>query len=134
MLPENMFISLLDTDLQERILNGKELDIDVKNAMETILQEGPTSLKNNLEDWKIEEVNGRKMIFYKGKNYIPKDQELQRDVVKMYHDHKMAGHPGELETCNLIQQHYWCPGLQMFVKNYVQGCGTCPQFKITNHC
>ena len=77
MLPENMFINLLDTDLQERILNGKELDIDVKNAMKMLLQEGPTNLKNDLEDWKIKEVDGRKMIFYKGKNYIPKDQELR---------------------------------------------------------
>ena len=75
MLPENMFINLLDANLQERTLNGKELDMDVKNAMETLLQEGP-SLKNNLEDWKIKEVDGKKTIFYKGKNYIPKDQEL----------------------------------------------------------
>ena len=102
MLPENMFNNLLDTDLQERISNGKELDIDMKNAMEMLLQEGPTSLKNDLEDWKIEEVDGRKTIFYKGKNYIPKDQELQQDVVKMYHDHEMAGHPGELGTYNSI--------------------------------
>ena len=76
MLPDNLFIKLLDTDLQERILDGKELDIDVKNAMETLLQEGPTSLKNDLEDWKIEEVDGKRTIFYKGKNYIPKNQEL----------------------------------------------------------
>ena len=75
MLPENMFINLLDTDLQERILNGKELDIDVKNTIETLLQ-GPTNLKSNLEDWKVEEVDGKRMIFYKGENYIPKDQEL----------------------------------------------------------
>ena len=130
MLPENMFINLLDADLQERILNGKKLDIDIKDAMEMLLQEGPTSMKNDLEDWKTEEVDGRKTIFYKGKNYIPKDQELQRDVVKMYHDHETAGHPGELETYNSIQQHYWWPGLRTFVKNYVQGCGTCQQFKI----
>ena len=76
MLPENMFINLLDTNLQERILNGKELDTDVKNAMEMLLQGELTNLKNDLEDWKIEEVDGRKTIFYKGKNYIPKDQEL----------------------------------------------------------
>ena len=38
MLPENMFVNLLDTNLQERILNRKELDMDVKNAMETLLQ------------------------------------------------------------------------------------------------
>ena len=76
MLPENMFINLLDTNLQQRILNRKELDLYVKNAMETLLQEGPTNLKNDLEDWKVKEVGGKKMIFYKGKNYIPKDQEL----------------------------------------------------------
>ena len=48
----------------------------------------------------------------------------------MYHDNETAGHPGELGTYNLIQQHYWWPGLRMFVKNYVQGCGMCQQFKI----
>jgi Integrase zinc binding domain/Chromo (CHRromatin Organisation MOdifier) domain len=48
----------------------------------------------------------------------------------MYHDHEMAGHPGELETYNRIRQNYWWPGLWTFVKNYVQGCGTCQQFKI----
>jgi Integrase zinc binding domain len=48
----------------------------------------------------------------------------------MYHNHKTAGHPGELETYNGIRQNYWWPGLRTFVKNYVQGCGTCQQFKI----
>jgi hypothetical protein len=43
--------------LQEQILNRKKLDLDVKNAMKTLMKEGPTSLKNNLEDWKIEEID-----------------------------------------------------------------------------
>jgi hypothetical protein len=118
-LPDNFFINLLDTELQERILNGKELDLDIKNAIETLMEEGPTSLKNNLQDWKIEEIDGWKTIFFKRKNYILKDLELQRDIVKMYHDHETAGHPGELETYNGIRQNYWWPGLQTFVKNYV---------------
>jgi hypothetical protein len=129
-LPDNLFINLLDTELQERILNRKELDLDVKNAIEMLMEEGPTNLKNDLQDWKIEEINGQKTIFFKGKNYIPKDLELRWDIVKMYHDHETAGHPGELETYNGIRQNYWWPGLQTFVKNYVQGCGTCQQFKI----
>jgi hypothetical protein len=49
-LPDNLFINLLDTELQERILNGKELDLDVKNAIKTLMKEGPTSLKSDLED------------------------------------------------------------------------------------
>jgi Integrase zinc binding domain len=95
-----------------------------------LIEEGPTSLKNDLQDWKIEEIDGRKTIFFKGKNYIPKDMELRQDIVKMYHDHEMAGHPGELETYNGIRQNYWWSGLRMFIKNYVQGCGICQQFKI----
>jgi hypothetical protein len=55
-LPDNLFINLLDTELQEQILNGKELDLDVKNAIKTLMEEGPTSLKNDLQDWKIEEI------------------------------------------------------------------------------
>jgi hypothetical protein len=97
-LPDDLFINLLDTELQERILNGKKLDLDVMNTIKTLMEEGPNNLKNNLQDWKIEEIDGRKTIFFKGKNYIPKYLELRRDIVKMYHDHKTAGHPGELET------------------------------------
>jgi hypothetical protein len=67
-LPDNLFINLLDTELQEQILNRKELDLDIKNAIETSMEEGPTSLKNDLQDWKIEEIDGRKTIFFKGKN------------------------------------------------------------------
>jgi hypothetical protein len=129
-LPDNLFINLLDTELQEQILNGKELDLDVKNAIETLIKEGPTSLKNDLQDWKIEEIDRWKTIFFKEKNYILKDLELRRDIVKMYHDHEIAGHPGELKPYNGIRQNYWWPGLRTFVKNYVQGCGICQQFKI----
>jgi hypothetical protein len=111
-------------------LNGKELDLDIKNAIETLMEEGPTSLKNDLQDWKIEEMDRQKMIFFKGKNYILKDLELRQDIVKMYHNHKTAGHPVELETYNGIRRNYWWPGLRTFIKNYVQGCGICQQFKI----
>jgi hypothetical protein len=64
-LPDNLFINLLDTELQERILNGKKLDLDIKNAIETLMEEGPTSLKNDLQDWKIEEIDRWKTIFFK---------------------------------------------------------------------
>jgi hypothetical protein len=56
-LPDNLFINLLDTELQERILNGKEFDLNIKNAIKTLMEEGPTSLKNDLQDWKIEEID-----------------------------------------------------------------------------
>ena len=78
----------------------------------------------------IEKFDGRDIVFFKGKNYIPRDDNLRRDIIKLFHDHKTAGHPRELETYNALQQHYWWPGLCTYVKNYVHGCGTCQQFKI----
>jgi hypothetical protein len=58
---------------------------------------------------------------------VPINAELRR---KRYHDHPTAEHPGELQTFNAVKEHYWWPGLQVFIKNYVQGCGICQQFKI----
>jgi transposase InsO family protein len=130
MLPENLFINLLDLDLQKRIANCDNLDKDATDALAFILQDNPMMLRNDLDDWRVEDVDGKKILFYRGRNYIPMDTELRRDITRMFHDHETAGHPGELETFNAIRQHYWWPGLRTFVKNYVRGCGPCQQFKI----
>ena len=99
-------------------------------ALKLLLEQGPTTMTVGLNDWTIETQNGRNILFYKGKNYIPKNTDLQRELVKLFHDHEIAGHPGEIGTYNAVRQHYWWPGLRRFVKNYVQGCGACQQFKI----
>jgi reverse transcriptase-like protein/integrase-like protein len=130
LLPEGLFIALIDVDLQERIANCNDLDKDATEALAFLLHQQPSTVKNDIADWTVEKVNDNNVLFYKGKNYIPHDPILRQDIVKMFHDHETAGHPGELETFNAVRQHYWWPGLQTFVKNYVQGCGICQQFKI----
>jgi Integrase zinc binding domain/Integrase core domain len=106
------------------------MDKDATDALITLLNEGPSALQNGLEDWTVEKFHNKNVLFFKGKNYIPRDDDLRRDITKLFHDHETAGHPGELETFNAIQHHYWWPGLQTFVKNYVKGCGACQKFKI----
>jgi RNase H-like domain found in reverse transcriptase/Reverse transcriptase (RNA-dependent DNA polymerase)/Integrase zinc binding domain/Integrase core domain len=130
LLPDDLFLNLLDVNLRDRITKNKDYDFDVTRAIELLQEEGPTNIQNDLEDWKIEEVDDQKTIFYKGKQYIPKDQELRRDILKLFHDHETAKHPGELEAYNSVKQHYWWPGLRVFDKNYVKGCSICQQFKI----
>jgi transposase InsO family protein len=83
-----------------------------------------------LKDWQLEKLDEGNVLFFKGKNYVPKDDELRKDILRMFHDHETAGHPGELETYNSVAENYWWPGLRSFVKNYVRGCGICQQFKI----
>ena len=130
LLPENMFINLIDMDLQNRIASATDYDHDIGNILKTLLEDGPTVLKNDLSDWTTEDFNGSNILFYKGKNYVPMNLKLRQDIVKLHHDHETAGHPGELETFNSMTKHFWWPGMRTFVKNYVKGCGVCQQFKI----
>ena len=94
---------------------------------------GSLPLRQDLEDWQLEKHGDKNILFYKDKNYIPDDLDLRQDIVKLFHDHEMAGHLGELETYNSVKQHYWWPGMCTFVKRYVQGCGICQQFKINRN-
>ena len=50
-LPEHLFVNLIDVDLQERIANANELDADMANVLQTLLGNGPTTLWNDLSDW-----------------------------------------------------------------------------------
>ena len=74
MLPDELFVSLID--LQERIAMADNLDGNAAEALKLLLESAPTAITTGLEDWTLEEVNGRNVLFYKGKNYIPQDTEL----------------------------------------------------------
>ena len=102
MLPDSLFINLIDIDLQQKIANCNTMDKDAMDALTTLLNHGSTAVKNNLDDWTVEQFNNKNVLFFKGKNYIPLDDQLRKDIVKMFHDHPMAGHPGKLEMFNSI--------------------------------
>ena len=100
MLPDNLFINLIDTDLQQRIADCDMMDKDAMDALTTLLKHRPTTIKNDLNDWTMEKFRDKNILFFKGKNYIPLDGNLQKDIAKMFHDLPTAGHPGKLETFN----------------------------------
>ena len=102
LLPDTLFLNILDTELQDQILNADKYDFDILKAMDVLKSEGMNGLQKDLENWTITEKDVKRMLFYQGRNYVPKDDNLRRDILKLYHDHEMAGHPGELEMFNLV--------------------------------
>ena len=80
-----------------------------------------------------EDFEGKSILFYQGKNYIPKDYDLWKKIISWHHDLLSARHHGEIETLNAVKEHYWWPRMQSFIKNYVKGCGICQQFKINRN-
>ena len=107
MLLDELFVNLVDTDLQDQIALSEDMDGIAADALKVLLEDSLREMTHGLNDWEIRDINGRNTLFYKGRNYIPKDFELQQDLVKSFHDHKTAGHPGEIGTYNAVYQHYW---------------------------
>jgi len=124
---------LIDVELQQRIAASDNLDTDATDAIELLLGKGPPNLRHDLQDWTIEQFEGKNILFYQGKNYIPKDHGLRKEITSQFHDKIAAGHPGEIETFNAVKEYYWWPGMRSFIKNYVKGCGICQQFKINRN-
>jgi len=110
-----IFVNLIDTELQEKIANLKLLDTNVADALRLLLEDGPTNLQDDLSDWSTKELNRKHMLFYQGQQYIPKDDNLRRQLLKQFHYLITTGHPEELAT-------------------YIdKGCATCQQFKINRN-
>ena len=76
-LPDDLFVNLLDLEPQDWILKVTDLDFDVSNALEKLLDGELSNLTSDLDVWKVENLENGKAIFYKGKNYIPQDVDLQ---------------------------------------------------------
>ncbi len=128
MLPDHLFISLIDADLQEQLSDGLSLDDYAQKLIKDI--EADSLSTDNWSFLKNEEAFA---LFFKGKQYIPADIDLCRQILRMYHNLKTAGHPGILDIFNAVSKYYYWPGLHSFVCNYVNGCLECQQFKINRH-
>ena len=80
MLPNSMFLNLIDTTLQDKIANANDLDqqaIDVLNSLLNDTLTAPSPLKNDLQYWSFTEENGHCFLFYKNKAYVPRNVEPQ---------------------------------------------------------
>ena len=95
MLPQDMFLNLIDTELQTRIALSDDLDGIAAESLKLLLEMAPTSMTTGLNDWTIEKTNGQTILFYKGKNYIPRNDNLRRDIVRSFHDHKQQDTPAK---------------------------------------
>jgi transposase InsO family protein len=87
-----------------------------------VVQQG---LAEKGEDW--EEAD--KVVTWKGRVYVPVDRQLREDIIREHHDSRLAGHPGQYRTHELITRDYWWPRLLHDVRKYVEGCETCQRTK-----
>ncbi|VDB94093.1 unnamed protein product [Peniophora sp. CBMAI 1063] len=116
-------------DVRQQILDTDTKDQKVTEALHIIQEEGLVALKHKLVGW--EQKDG--LLTYNGRLYIPDNQDLRRDIVRLCHDTPAAGHPGRMRTMELVQRDFWWPGMSVFIREYIRGYATCQRMKIRNH-
>src|ERR1700681_1447061 len=128
-IPEDLFVRLLDLELRDAVATKLPGDKLAKDAWLALSDTGDTSFQ--IEKWSANtDSDGLKYLFYNNRLYVPDDESLRRQIVSEHHDTMASGHPGILATTRSVRLHYWWPGMATFIRNYVNGCATCQQFKV----
>jgi hypothetical protein len=64
---------------------------------------------------------------------MPDEGDIQRDLLRTYHDALTAGHPGVTWTLKVLSGDYWWPGMRRFIRAYIKGCAKCQESKTITH-
>ena len=102
--------------LLKKIREVKAQDEQVVKAVEAMKKAGVKTL--NGREWEIKQD----LILWLGKVYVPKNDKLRLEIVRLHHDTPIGGHGGQWKTMELVTQNYWWPGITKVIKTYVGGC------------
>jgi len=76
-------------DLLEEVRKSKVKDDKVVKAVEEMKQAGVKMLKN--EEWR--EVDS--VMYEEGKVYVPRNDKLRAEIIRLHHDTPVEGHGGQ---------------------------------------
>jgi len=110
-------------DLLDKVRKCETKDNEVVKAVEKMKQAGVKMLRD--EEWHQED----ELMLKEGKVYVPKDEKLRAEVIRLYHDTPVGGHGGQWKTAELVTRNFWWPGVTREVKRYVEGCDACQRNK-----
>ena len=122
---EKVEIIVEGVDLLKKVKWLKVKGDEVVKAVEEMKQAGVKMLRD--EEWR--EVDG--IMYKEGKVYVPKDNVLRAEIIRLHHDTPVGGHGRQWKTVELVTRNFWWPGVMKKVKQYVEGCNSCQRNK--NH-
>jgi len=106
-------------DLLDKVRKSEAKDDKVVKAVEEMKQAGVKMLRD--EEWHQEDS----LMLKEGKVYVPKDEKLRAEVIRLHHDTPVGGHGEQWKMAELVTRNFWWPGVTREVKRYVEGCDAC---------
>ena len=99
-----------EKEIVKKIKEARDKNEEVMKAVEEMKKAGVKMLRN--EDWQIEEG----LVLKEGRVYVPKDEKLRIEIIRLHHDTPIAGHRGQWKMVELVTRNYWWPGVMREVK------------------
>jgi len=93
---ERVEIIVEEVDLLEKVRKLKVKDDEVVKAVEEIKQAGVKMLRD--EEWREEDG----IMYKEGKVYVPKDDILRAEIIRLHHDTPVGGHGGQWKMVELV--------------------------------
>jgi len=118
-----MEVVIEGVDLLDKVRKCEARDDKVVKVVEEIKHAGVKILKD--EEWHQEDS----LMLKEGKVYIPKDERLRVEVIRLHHDTPVGGHGGQWKMAELVTRHFWWPGVTREMKQYVKGYNACQRNK-----
>jgi len=107
---EKVEIIVEGVNLLEKVKQSKVKDDKVVKAVEEMKQAGVKMLRD--EEWR--EVDS--IMYKEGKVYVPKDNALKTEIIRLYHNTPVGEHGGQWKTVELVTRNFWWLGVMKEVK------------------
>ena len=91
-------------DVLDKVRKCKARDDKVVKAVEEMKRAGVKMLRD--EEWRQEDG----LMLKEGKVYVPRDEKLRAEVIRLHHDTPVGGHGGQWKTAELVTRNFWWPG------------------------
>jgi len=89
-----------EVELVEKIKKARSKDEDVVRVVEEMKKAEVKELRGN--KWKME----GDLVLKEGKVYMPKDEELRVEIIRLHHNVPAAGHGGRWKMVELVTRNY----------------------------
>ena len=93
---ERVEVIVEGVDLLKKVRKSKVKDNEVVKAVEEMKQAGVKMLRD--EEWR--EVDS--IMYKEGKVYMPKDNILRAEIIRLHHDTPVGGHRGQWKMVELV--------------------------------
>jgi len=90
----------LEEGIVKKIKKARDKDEEVIKVVEEMKKAEVKTLRN--EEWQIEEG----LVLKEGKVYVPKDEKLRVEIIRLHHDTPMAGYGEQWKTIELVTRNY----------------------------